>query len=267
MQPDITAPGIDIIAAYSPQASPSGDPGDKRSLKYNIISGTSMSCPHVAGAAAYLKTFHPDWSPSAIKSALMTTGTSLVASLAVSFLFEFYGSNYVCFLVLTAWPMNATNVYEEGEFAFGAGHINPVKAIEPGLIYEALKEDYIKMLCSIKISFFGTCPKGVKGSPKDLNYPSMQALVESDNSFTVEFPRTVTNVGPAGLTYKAKVNTDSHINVSVKPSTLSFKSSGEKKSFVVTVSGKGLPKQTRVSASIVWSDGIHNVRSPIVVYT
>ncbi|KAM4071612.1 hypothetical protein ACB094_11G074100 [Castanea mollissima] len=239
LKPDITAPGIDIIAAYSPHASPSGAPGDKRSLKYNIMSGTSMSCPHVAGAAAYLKTFHPDWSPSAIKSALMTT----------------------------AWPMNATNVYEEGEFAFGAGHINPVKAIEPGLVYETFKEDYIKMLCSIKISFFGTCPKGVKGSPKDLNYPSMQALVESDNSFTVEFPRTVTNVGPAGSTYKAKVKTDSHINVSVKPSTLSFKSSGEKKSFVVTVSGKGLPIKTRVSASIVWSDGIHNVRSPIVVYT
>ncbi|XP_050280574.1 subtilisin-like protease SBT4.13 [Quercus robur] len=239
LKPDITAPGIDIIAAYSPHASPSGAPGDKRSLKHNVMSGTSMSCPHAAGAAAYLKTFHPDWSPSAIKSALMTT----------------------------AWPMNATNVYEEGEFAFGAGHINPVKAIEPGLVYETLKEDYIKMLCSIKISFFGTCPKGVKGSPKDLNYPSMQALVESDNSFTVEFPRTVTNVGPAGSTYKAKVNTDSHINVSVKPSTLSFKSSGEKKSFFVTVSGKGLPIKTRVSASIVWSDGIHNVRSPIVVYT
>ena len=92
--------------------------------------------------------------------------------------------------------MNATkqvdDVYGEGEFAFGAGHINPVKAIEPGLVYEALKEDYIKMLCSIKISYFGTCPKGVKGSPKNLNYPSMQALVESDKSFIVKFPRIVT---------------------------------------------------------------------------
>ena len=74
MQPDITAPGVYILAAYSPVASPSSAPGDKRSVKYNILYGTSMSCPHVSGAAAYVKSFHPHWSPSAIKSALMTTG-------------------------------------------------------------------------------------------------------------------------------------------------------------------------------------------------
>ena len=120
---------------------------------------------------------------------------------------------------------------KKGEFAFGAGRINPMKAIELGLVYEALKEDYIKLLGRINISFFRTCRKDVKGSQKDLNYPSMQALIESGKSFTVEFSRTVTNVGPVGSTYKAKVITDSHINVSAKPSYLSFRSSGEKKSF------------------------------------
>lgn len=65
---------MEILAAYSPLASPSDNNGDHRSVKYSILSGTSMSCPHVAGAAAYVKSFHPNWSPSAIKSALMTTG-------------------------------------------------------------------------------------------------------------------------------------------------------------------------------------------------
>lgn len=74
MQPDITAPGVDILAAYSPDAFVSSNPEDERSVNYSILSGTSMSCPHVAGIAAYIKTFHPDWSPSAIQSALMTTG-------------------------------------------------------------------------------------------------------------------------------------------------------------------------------------------------
>lgn len=75
LKPDITAPGVEILAAYSPAGHVSEYDSDKRSAKYNVLSGTSMSAPHVAGAAAYVKSAHPDWSPSAIKSALMTTGT------------------------------------------------------------------------------------------------------------------------------------------------------------------------------------------------
>ncbi|KAK8584136.1 hypothetical protein V6N12_068385 [Hibiscus sabdariffa] len=73
LKPDLTAPGVDILAAWSPIAPPSIDEEDPRSVDYNIISGTSMSCPHASGAAAYVKAAHPDWSPAAIKSALMTT--------------------------------------------------------------------------------------------------------------------------------------------------------------------------------------------------
>ncbi len=74
MQPDITAPGVDILAAWSPVASPSIDVDDTTRVKFNIISGTSMSRPHTSAAAAYVKAAHPNWSPAAIKSALMTTG-------------------------------------------------------------------------------------------------------------------------------------------------------------------------------------------------
>ena len=72
MQPDITAPGLEIVAANSLKALPFYD--DTTHVKYSVESGTSMSCPHVAGVAAYIKTFHPDWSPSVIQSAIMTTG-------------------------------------------------------------------------------------------------------------------------------------------------------------------------------------------------
>ncbi|KAB2068015.1 hypothetical protein ES319_A08G001400v1 [Gossypium barbadense] len=176
LKPDISAPGVDILAAYSPVASPSITTTDKRRVKYNIISGTSMSCPHVAGAAAYVKTFHPHWSPSTIKSALMTT----------------------------AFPMDALR-NQGAEFAFGSGHINPVKAIDPGLVYNTVKGDNIRFLCSIGYD---------EGKP-----------------FKVTFHRTVTNVGVARSTYNATIATLSELEIKVVPQVLSFKSLTEKKSY------------------------------------
>ncbi|VFQ88469.1 unnamed protein product [Cuscuta campestris] len=74
LKPDITAPGLNILAAWSEKSSPTKLDIDHRVVKYNILSGTSMSCPHVSGAAALLKAIHPHWSSAAIRSALITTG-------------------------------------------------------------------------------------------------------------------------------------------------------------------------------------------------
>ncbi|KAJ0102296.1 hypothetical protein Patl1_06080 [Pistacia atlantica] len=73
VKPDVIAPGVDILAAWTNDSSPSGCLEDTRRAEFNIISGTSMSCPHVSGLAALLKAAHLDWSPAMIKSALMTT--------------------------------------------------------------------------------------------------------------------------------------------------------------------------------------------------
>uniref|UniRef100_A0A804UDX8 Subtilisin-like protease SBT5.3 n=1 Tax=Zea mays TaxID=4577 RepID=A0A804UDX8_MAIZE len=74
LKPDITAPGVSILAAFTGEAGPTGLAFDDRRVLFNAESGTSMSCPHVAGIAGLLKAVHPDWSPAAIKSAIMTTG-------------------------------------------------------------------------------------------------------------------------------------------------------------------------------------------------
>lgn len=71
MQPDITGPGLNILAAWSPVATTATA---ERSVNYNIISGTTMSCPHVSAVAAIVKSYQPSWSPAAIMSAIMTTG-------------------------------------------------------------------------------------------------------------------------------------------------------------------------------------------------
>jgi subtilisin family serine protease len=66
LKPDVIAPGQDVLAAVAP-------PGN-HGLDFNLLSGTSMSAPHVAGVAALLMHLHPTWSPMMIKSALMTSG-------------------------------------------------------------------------------------------------------------------------------------------------------------------------------------------------
>ena len=83
-QPDITAPGLNILAAWTEASPPTQLLQDHRVVKYNIASGTSMSCPHVSAVAALLKAIHPDWSSAAIRSSLMTTGCTFLL------LFSFY---------------------------------------------------------------------------------------------------------------------------------------------------------------------------------
>lgn len=77
-QPDISAPGVNILAAWPPQTSPTLTLDDKRSVSWNFQSGTSMSCPHVSGVVALIKSAHPTWSPAAIRSAIITTGKYLI---------------------------------------------------------------------------------------------------------------------------------------------------------------------------------------------
>jgi subtilisin family serine protease len=66
LKPDITAPGVDIVAARSKDAA-DGDPGSLHFAK----SGTSMAAPHVAGAAAILAQKNPTWTPAQLKAGLM----------------------------------------------------------------------------------------------------------------------------------------------------------------------------------------------------
>jgi len=78
MQPDITGPGVNILAAWSPVATEATV--EQRSVDYNILSGTSMSCPHISAVAAIIKSYHPTWTPAAIMSAIMTTGKFFFSS-------------------------------------------------------------------------------------------------------------------------------------------------------------------------------------------
>ncbi|XP_054792405.1 subtilisin-like protease SBT4.3 [Prosopis cineraria] len=164
-----------------------------------------------------------------------------------------------------------------GEFEYGSGHVDPVRACDPGLVYDISKENYVEMLCNFgyNTSMIGqisgdnssTCPRSShRDSVKNLNYPLLGVNLKPFTPFKVEFIRIVTNVGFANSTYKASISPASYrLNITVNPKVLSFKSLNEKKSFVVSITGKGFINETARSFSLTWSDGTHKVRSPIVV--
>ncbi|KAK9950761.1 hypothetical protein M0R45_006230 [Rubus argutus] len=239
LKPDLAAPGTYILAAYPPT-------DDGGLAGYNLKTGTSMACPHASAVAAYVKSFHPKWSPAAIQSALITT----------------------------AKPMSA-KVNPEAEFAYGAGLINPSRAPYPGLVYDLNGQDYINFLCSqgysgellqtITEDNSSCSSKSNNGKVNDLNYPSFALSIKNPKFINGVFHRTVTNVGSSNSTYRAKVTATLGLKISVNPSVLSFTALGQKKSFALTIKGP-IEKSRLASASLVWDDGAFEVRSPIVVY-
>ncbi|WCJ19699.1 Subtilisin-like protease [Euphorbia peplus] len=244
LKPDLTAPGVDILAAWSEATTVTGSEGDNRVVPYNIISGTSMSCPHASGAAAYVKSFHPTWSPAAIKSALMTT----------------------------AYPMDSS-LNTDAEFAYGSGHINPAMAMDPGLVYDAGELDFVKFLCgqgynSTQLQLVtgdsSACSEQINGTVWDLNYPSFAVSVLPGENVTRDFHRTVTNVGSPSSIYKAVINAPPGLNIQVQPDVLSFTSVGQTMNFIVTVEATASDRNPMSSGVLVWDDGVHLVRSPIV---
>lgn len=163
---------------------------------------------------------------------------------------------------------------DDREFAYGSGQINPLKAVHPGLIFDASEADFVDFLCAEGYSSTlvglisgdaSTCPDKL-GKTSDLNYPSFALSLLDGEQIDVTYPRTVTNVGFPNSTYHAVVSMPPEFNVVVEPSVLTFAEVGEKQSFTVKITGLPIFQVPLVSGSVQWSDGTHIVRTPIAVF-
>ncbi|XP_011033844.1 PREDICTED: subtilisin-like protease SDD1 [Populus euphratica] len=247
LKPDIIGPGVSILAAWP---FPLDNNTNSKST-FNIISGTSMSCPHLSGIAALLKSSHPYWSPAAIKSAIMTTADTL---------------NMEGKLIVdqTLQPADI--------FATGAGHVNPSRANNPGLVYDIQPDNYIPYLCGlgyadnevsiivheqVKCSEKPSIPEG------ELNYPSFAVTLGPSQTFT----RTVTNVGDVNSAYEVAIFSPPGVDVTVKPSKLYFSKVNRKATYSVAFSRTEYGGKTSEIAQghIVWASSKYIVRSPIAV--
>ncbi|KAG2662007.1 hypothetical protein PVAP13_1KG514400, partial [Panicum virgatum] len=248
-KPDVTAPGVDILAAWTGENSPSELDSDTRRVKFNIISGTSMSCPHVSSIAALLRQVHPDWSPAAIKSALMTTAYNVDSA----------GD--------TIKDMSTGEA--STPFVCGAGHVNPNSALDPGLVYDAGTDDYISFMCALgytaeQIAVLTrdgsvTDCSTRSGSVGDLNYPAFSVVFSSGDG-TVTQRRAVRN---ARATYTATITSPAGVDVAVEPQTLQFSATQE---YAITFAAQqGGVAEKYTFGSIVWSDDKHKVTSRIAI--
>jgi subtilisin family serine protease len=236
IKPDITAPGVNILAGNTPVPFIS-----KPGQLFQAIGGTSMSSPHVAGVGALLSQAHPNWTPAMLKSALMTSAYQDV--------------------------MKEDGTTPADPFDMGGGHLNPNSAVDPGLVYNADFLDYLAFLCgSSNAVSQGTCDflaaNGYSFDASDLNLSSI-GIAALAGIQTV--PRTVTSVTPGTATYNVSVDAPAGVTVAVSPASLTL-SEGESATYSVTFTTQpGADLGQWSFGSLTWSHGPHNVRSPIAV--
>jgi uncharacterized repeat protein (TIGR01451 family) len=187
--PKVTAPGRAIWAAYHQGAGGDG------TYTWNVIQGTSMSSPHVAGAGALMVAVHPDWTPAEIESALMTTANTAV--------------------------LNDDGVNKATPFAQGAGAVKLGKAAQAGVVLDVTTDQ-----------FTGSDPRQ-GGDPKTLNIANMgnsscvlecswtrtlTSVLDTDEDWTamLDLPEGMTgSVEPANFTLAAGGTQDVTVTVNV----------------------------------------------------
>jgi subtilisin family serine protease len=223
LKPDIIAPGVDVLAAYSP---------DVYGRDFDLLSGTSMSSPHIAGLAAVIKSAYRGWTPDMIKSAMMTT----------------------------AYDIPGTTPFDDG-----SGHVDPTAALDPGLVYKAGFNQYVGFMCGTGQLDASVCTDvfGVRViDPSNLNQPNI-AIGELAGSQTVT--RRVTNVSGKTTRFDVSVDAPAGVDVTVSPSRLTLKR-GQSATYRVTFTRTSAPLGEYAFGTLTWSSNRgHDVTSQLAV--
>ncbi|CAN0908690.1 Subtilisin-like protease 3 [Linum grandiflorum] len=239
LKPDIIGPGVNILAAWPVSEDTKNNNNGSELATFNMISGTSMACPHLSGIAALLRSAHPDWSPAAVKSAMMTT----------------------------AHPISDEQHLQADMFDMGSGHVNPTGASNPGLVYDIQPEDYVAYLCGLgynnaQVSTIVQdkveCSSDKSISEAELNYPTFVVQLSSQ---PLTYTRTVTNVGKANSVYEVEYTTDEAVSIEVKPARIAFSRLNEKANYSVTFTAKKGTSARFVQGKLFWVADGYSVRS------
>ncbi|XP_026437100.1 subtilisin-like protease SBT2.5 [Papaver somniferum] len=251
LKPDILAPGALIWAAWSPNGT---DEANYLGESFAMVSGTSMAAPHVAGIAALVKQKHPKWSPSAIKSALMTTATNIDRAGKGIQAQQYSGSETMTLVPATP-------------FDYGSGHVSPRAALDPGLIFDAGYVDYVNFLCATpgidpsEIANFtsSSCKTYHGGHPSDLNTPSI-AISHLVGTRTIT--RTVTNVAEEE-TYTITTRMSPEIAIEANPPAMTLLPGASRK-FTISLTVRSVTGSYSFGQVLMKGSRGHKVRIPVV---
>ncbi|KAL6853828.1 hypothetical protein ACP4OV_019857 [Aristida adscensionis] len=226
LKPDIAAPGANILAAVGGS--------------YEIMSGTSMAAPHVSGIIVLLKALHPNWSPAALKSAIVTTA-SVTDERDIPILAE-------------GLPRKIADPFD-----YGGGNINPNKAADPRLIYDIDASDYNY--------FYGCKPNNTSTSCNATLVPAyhlnLPSICVPDLRHPIVVSRTVTNVGEVNAIYHAIIQSPSGVKMEVEPAILVFNAANKVRTFKVKLSPMWILQGDYTFGGLTWHNGQKTVRIPI----
>jgi Subtilase family/Fibronectin type-III domain/PA domain/Peptidase inhibitor I9 len=222
-KPDLVAPGVSVVGAVAPSSN--------AGRLWDLYSGTSMSAAYVAGLAAATLARHPGWTPTAVKSALMTTATGVPGA--------------------------------PSPFAQGAGQPDVAAARDPGLVYDSDISDWLGFLARQRVRHLG----GVRPPLRPIAASNLNAasIAVGDLVGRETVRRTVTNVGSRSETYAARVTGLPGIEVRVRPWVLTLKP-GHSADFTVRLQVQAdVAYGQYATGSLVWRGSLgHRVRSAIV---
>jgi hypothetical protein len=221
LKPDIAAPGNDVVAAVAPPFN--------HGRSFDFLSGTSMASPHIAGIGALIMARHPNWTPSEVKSAIMTSAGDTVSS-------------------------------AHDPFAQGAGFVNPNGAADPGLVYPATPNEWRQYMVGQGVQFAAPFDTLTPISGSQLNQASIGV---GSLPGTTTVTRRVRNVGSSTATYHASASVPG-FDTTVSPSTLTL-APGDEASFDVTFSRTDAAFDDWAKGSLTWNDGTHRVRIPVAL--
>lgn len=223
IKPDITAPGVDVLAAYAPTEGGYG-------RNYDFLSGTSMSSPHIAGLAALLIQARPAWTPMMVKSALMTTASVL--------------DN-------TGGPIRNDDGTIANAFNYGSGHVALTSALTPNLVFNSVPADWQRFVCGTGTKIPGAPACSVTGSidPSDLNLASI-GIGQLRGSQAVT--RTFTNVSGKAARFTVQVDAPAGTTVTVNPAVVQIAKNASA-TVTITITRTTAPNNVYTFGSLTWT--------------